>query len=788
MVSRAPGIHFEENPERIAVTPANATLAAFMGVSKRGRTDRPLLVESWEAFLRNYGSFTDSYGLALVAWEFFRNGGSAARFLRMVAADAVGAANITQFMDRANTKAFDVYASNEGEWSNDLASTTTRKEIAAVGRPSALDPLGIPLPIDSATIRLVLSTLTDVSVGDVFDAFDPTTGARLAASPLVVLAVNADDRSILFIDPGTFLATAPADTVLRSCSMHRARSFATGQLAIGATEVVLDSTDGLSPGSLLSLHQYSHCLTAVARNVSRRFEAVVDRIIGKRVIFTAPLGNAAIIASATRAFITHNVNDVVPTPDALTFEAVSPGPGGNRVTMTLRAGAAFAVTVTGNNVSVDFVVGGTLPSAIQTAVNNHAVASQLVTAAVVGGNAAVINGLNQTALTGGARLLAESQEFGLTIKEEGIQVEDHQFLSLVPASPDYVEKRLGGTLVPLGPDDNNESIRILVVDNTDNVAAELIQQPLSLTDVRLSGGVDGAIPTDDEMLGTEAPRTGLFLFDEYEDIDFVAAPNFTGEIFAVGAAAWAALRGNIYLILDMPEDLESKDEMIVHRQQNLGLDNSFSGLFAPWGSIDDPRGPRGRLLSVPPSPMIAGAIAAAIDGGGAHVSVGNRRPLWRGLSVNIPERDHGPLNEAGINIIRRVARSGIRVYGDRTLSQRADPRRFGNVRRWLNFLRQSLSISLAPVAFQAANTSLFGQIQEAVGRFLTREWQKGALFPDDNINRAFRVKCDSETTTADDLADGNIICLVEVSPVTPAEKIIFRLNISAGGIEIVEQI
>ena len=109
------------------------------------------------------------------------------------------------------------------------------------------------------------------------------------------------------------------------------------------------------------------------------------------------------------------------------------------------------------------------------------------------------------------------------------------------------------------------------------------------------------------------------------------------------------------------------------------------------------------------------------------------------------------------------------------------------MRRWLNFAKQSIGESLVPFIFKPANTTLFGDIDAAVTRFLDEQWQAGALYPQNRRRSAYFVKCDAETSSASDLASGIVNCLIAVSPVTPAEQIIFKSNVSAGGIRVDEQ-
>jgi hypothetical protein len=180
-------------------------------------------------------------------------------------------------------------------------------------------------------------------------------------------------------------------------------------------------------------------------------------------------------------------------------------------------------------------------------------------------------------------------------------------------------------------------------------------------------------------------------------------------------------------------------------------------------------------------------MAARAASAGPHVPAANQQLSWAGLEFNVSEAEHGALNELGVNIIKLVKRTGIRLYGARTLSNAADGRKFTNVRRWLNYAKQSLGESLVPYIFKPANATLFADIGTAVRRFLESEWQAGALYPQDRRNSAYFVKCDSETSSALDLSNGIVNCVIAVSPVTPAEQIVFKINVSAGGIRVDEQ-
>ena len=192
-------------------------------------------------------------------------------------------------------------------------------------------------------------------------------------------------------------------------------------------------------------------------------------------------------------------------------------------------------------------------------------------------------------LKGGADTRVISQEFDLQLKEGGIEVEvgRHQGLSLQAASSNYIGTRLGGSLsAAFGfqiPSDTTQSVRLIIGGITD--ATTVAGLPRAIEDITLSGGLDGAVPTDNQIIGTAAPRKGLHILDEHDDIDMLCVPNFTSGFVQQGIITYAEDRGDMIALLDMPADLVSAEDMAAHRSQTLGSSSSFAALYAPYGAI-----------------------------------------------------------------------------------------------------------------------------------------------------------------------------------------------------------
>jgi hypothetical protein len=77
--------------------------------------------------------------------------------------------------------------------------------------------------------------------------------------------------------------------------------------------------------------------------------------------------------------------------------------------------------------------------------------------------------------------------------------------------------------------------------------------------------------------------------------------------------------------------------------------------------------------------------------------------------------------------------------------------------------------------FEPNDMALWEGVKRTVGAFLRGLWSAGALFGT-SADEAFYVKCDAETNPPEVIDAGQVICEVGISPVKPAEFVIFRLS------------
>ena len=155
------------------------------------------------------------------------------------------------------------------------------------------------------------------------------------------------------------------------------------------------------------------------------------------------------------------------------------------------------------------------------------------------------------------------------------------------------------------------------------------------------------------------------------------------------------------------------------------------------------------------------------------------------LSVPLTDAECGQLNPLGINCLRAMPAAGRVVWGARTLEgndRLASEWKYVPVRRTALFLEESLFRGTQWVVFEPNDEPLWAQIRLNLGAFMQSLFRQGA-FQGKTPREAYFVKCDSETTTQDDINRGVVNILVGFAPLKPAEFVVIQIQQMAGQIE-----
>ncbi len=376
----------------------------------------------------------------------------------------------------------------------------------------------------------------------------------------------------------------------------------------------------------------------------------------------------------------------------------------------------------------------------------------------------------------------------ITVDQERVEVSDE--LGADPQTKRYIAKILQKD----DPEDENAVVWLdwtpSASDHPGELMAALRGSDADNAGVRLTGGHDGDLALPDDLAGSAANpddandrATGLEALGEIEDIAIVALPD--GSTYDDDDTCAQAvdrlishcerLRFRI-AVLDGPQG-SSLSEIRNFRGR---FDSKYAAIYHPWIEIFDPterpaQGAPPRRLMLPPSGFVTGIYARSDIERGVHKAPANE--VVRGLTrfeANINKERQDVLNPESINALRFFEGRGNRVWGARTIS--SDPEwKYVNVRRLFIFLELSIDKGTQWAVFEPNGPRLWANIRETIESFLLVQWQNGALLGD-KPEDAYFVRCDRTTMTQNDLDNGRLICLIGVSPVKPAEFVIFRIG------------
>jgi len=293
--------------------------------------------------------------------------------------------------------------------------------------------------------------------------------------------------------------------------------------------------------------------------------------------------------------------------------------------------------------------------------------------------------------------------------------------------------------------------------------------------IALSSGSDGSIANlaASDFMGVDrgpGRRTGIQSFIDNDVVSIMAIPGVTDPNVQLALVAHCENLGSRFAILDIPREKTKVQDVLTHR--NI-FDSQYAAMYNPWLSVFDPLDKRN--IFIPPSGSIAGIYARSDQSRGVHKAPANE--VVRGcvgLDVQYNKGEQDILNPLGVNLIRFFAGQGIRVWGARTLSSNG-LWKYVNVRRLFIFLEESIKNGTNWVVFEPNDEQLWARVHRTIDAFLTRVWRDGALMGG-SPGEAFYINIGRGTMTQDDIDNGRLICVIGVSPVKPAEFVIFRIT------------
>ena len=208
-------------------------------------------------------------------------------------------------------------------------------------------------------------------------------------------------------------------------------------------------------------------------------------------------------------------------------------------------------------------------------------------------------------------------------------------------------------------------------------------------------------------------------------------------------------------------------------------------LYVPYVRLIDPL--TRALDDFPPCGVVAGVMARTDAERGVWKAPAGVEAGLNGvqeLTAKLTDGENGILNPLGVDCLRTFPIYGNVVWGARTLvgaDVEASDWKYVPVRRFALFLEESLYRGTKWVVFEPNDEPLWAQIRLNVGAFMHNLFRQGA-FQGASPRDAYLVKCDSETTTQDDINLGIVNIVVGFAPLKPAEFVVIQIQQLAGQI------
>lgn len=129
-----------------------------------------------------------------------------------------------------------------------------------------------------------------------------------------------------------------------------------------------------------------------------------------------------------------------------------------------------------------------------------------------------------------------------------------------------------------------------------------------------------------------------------------------------------------------------------------------------------------------------------------------------------------------INAICAFTGKGTLVWGARTLAGNDNEWRYVSVRRFFNFVEESIKKSTKQFAFESNDANTWVKVQAMIENFLNTQWRQGALHGI-KPEQAFYVAVGlGKTMTPLDILEGRMIVEIGMAVIRPAEFIILRFS------------
>jgi phage tail sheath protein FI len=758
-----PGVYIEEIPSGVhTITGVSTSIAAFVGYTGRGPVDQAVHIFSFADFERSFGGLNVDSPLSYCVKHFFQNGGPEAYVVRVAHGAAVASVALLNGTV-AGTPALQVSASSAGTWANNVQIDVDYD----TANPASLFNMKVNEYIlqNGQVVPGRSETWRNLSM----NSFDPSYVQTIVSAGSALISVTR--QAGVFAGQGSSISgTLTAADLAGFTGPYSVAFTLNGEGPFQATVILPTATNSLAA-----------IATDITTAINNLRPGAVSGVVGASndtLVFTSLLGPPE---RSSIQFIDASANSATARLKLGTLH------GG--IEAAAAAAARPAQTGTLGN-QLNFPLPGGLAGAIELDVLRGASATvvQAITLQLWGGTTGTAEPTNLDDLLADVRAALTAA------------MPTQPFLAGATASASA-----GGIRILPGPTDPTLSFEIvnsgvdatatdigLVGGAQRNVGRYLLGGGVTMRAQQAGvAGVDGtAPPLEAELSGSQLQKTGMYALENVDLFNLLVMPDATAAAMmsVLPEAIAYCVKRRAFMIIDAPNSVTNFDQA----QKWIGgaaapLRSRNTALYFPLLQEPDPL--KSNVVGKFPA---AGAIA------GLYARTDAQRGVWKapagtaanlvgptGLSYTLTDGENGTLNPLGLNCLRTFPVYGQVVWGARTgvgSDAQADDYKYIPVRRLALFLEESLYRGTQWVVFEPNDEPLWAQIRLDLGAFMHTLFAQGA-FKGQTPAAAYFVKCDSETTTQNDIDLGRVNIVVGFAPLKPAEFVIIQIQQIAGAIQ-----
>lgn len=756
-----PGVYVQEVPSGVrTIVGVSTSVTAFVGTALRGPINRAVTIFNFSEFETIYGGLSADSEMSYGVRQFFNNGGSQAIITRIADGAVAATATLAALDTGVVANSLEITALDAGSDGNNIQVSVDYNTSA----PDSTFNLTFTYtnPDNPGDIRT--ETFSNLSMNS--ESFQYVLDMVNGTSELATVAIDPAITPALLggLGPGTATGATMADVNATLTSLDATHN--TFRVAVDGgdpfTVVVPLPVPGAGPTQLLD---FCNSLPTSGFTVAPNAD-----------------GDAIVFTSATTG--ENSRVDILPglTNDAATRLGLTVGTGGSQTDAvasirpaetpdpaTLTSGEIAAADL-GADGAINISLDGSVPLPIDI------ITSDLL-APLHEDNVTALAQRIQDAVQGLKPNVLAYREFTVTVDTSGA----NPVLVMATGSRGagasiVITEAGGGTLAA--------SLNLLV-----GIGASPATTTLPV-DNTLTGGTEGPITPANaytNYIGSRANREGIYALEAVDIFNILVLPGVFDPGILADAVAYCQER-RAFMIVDTDPLIDTPAEMATEISGTAFPNSDYGAVYFPYLRIADPlRG--GRLRTTAPSGTMAGLYARTDANRGVwKAPAGTEANLVgvQGMSYTLTDPENGQLNPLGANCLRIFPVYGAISWGARTLNgadQIASEYKYIPVRRLALFIEESLFRGLKWAVFEPNDERLWAQIRLNVGAFMQNLFRQGA-FQGTKRDEAYFVKCDSETTTQNDINLGVVNIRVGFAPLKPAEFVVLYLQQIAGQIEV----